>query len=144
MAISLMFGAARHRMLASMSETSWSGLDMSELKTGTVTLLLADVEGSTRLWQTPPEQRRPQSRVSTLSEAVATMPSSVGGSCALCPRFVGLPWHTLGTPRERQWPAAVSFPTSTPRVNPYATRPMRGPLCSMPRAGHGHSMGTRP
>jgi len=58
LAISLMFCAARHRMLASMSETSWSdpdiGLDMSELPTGTVTLLLADVEGSTRLWETQP------------------------------------------------------------------------------------------
>src|SRR3954470_727003 len=42
-------------MLASMSETSWSDLDMSELPTGTVTLLLADVEGSTRLWETQPE-----------------------------------------------------------------------------------------
>jgi predicted ATPase/class 3 adenylate cyclase/DNA-binding NarL/FixJ family response regulator len=38
-----------------MSETSWSDLDMSELPTGTVTLLLADVEGSTRLWETQPE-----------------------------------------------------------------------------------------
>ena len=32
-------------MLASMSETTWKNLDMSELPTGTVTLLLADVEG---------------------------------------------------------------------------------------------------
>src|SRR4051794_22992918 len=46
-------------MLASMSETSWIDPDMdavmSELPTGTVTLLLADVEGSTRLWETQPE-----------------------------------------------------------------------------------------
>jgi predicted ATPase/class 3 adenylate cyclase/DNA-binding CsgD family transcriptional regulator len=41
-------------MLASMSETSWSDVDMSELPTGTVTLLLADVEGSTRLWENQP------------------------------------------------------------------------------------------
>src|SRR3954465_12537206 len=45
-------------MLASMSETSWTkqdiGPDMSKLPTGTVTLLLADVEGSTRLWETQP------------------------------------------------------------------------------------------
>jgi predicted ATPase/class 3 adenylate cyclase/DNA-binding CsgD family transcriptional regulator len=38
-----------------MSETSWKNLDMSELPTGTVTLLLADVEGSTRLWETQPD-----------------------------------------------------------------------------------------
>jgi len=49
-------------MLASMSEAAdmprlnWSDLDVSELPTGTVTLLLADVEGSTRLWQTQPEE----------------------------------------------------------------------------------------
>jgi class 3 adenylate cyclase len=43
-----------------MSESSWSysdigGADMGELPTGTVTLLLADVEGSTRLWETQPD-----------------------------------------------------------------------------------------
>src|SRR6476659_6025969 len=50
-------------MLASMSEgardtpaLNWSDLGVSELlPTGTVTLLLADVEGSTRLWETQPE-----------------------------------------------------------------------------------------
>src|SRR5262249_88752 len=44
------------RMLASMSETDWSDLGVSELPTGTVTLLLADVEGSTRLWATQPDE----------------------------------------------------------------------------------------
>jgi predicted ATPase/class 3 adenylate cyclase/DNA-binding CsgD family transcriptional regulator len=34
----------------------WSELGMSELPTGTVTLLLADVEGSTRLWETQPKE----------------------------------------------------------------------------------------
>src|ERR1700751_1346534 len=51
-------------MLASMSGTdpradtalNGSDLGVSELPTGTVTLLLADVEGSTRLWETQPEQ----------------------------------------------------------------------------------------
>lgn len=43
-------------MLASMSETYWSELGVSGLPTGTVTLLLADVEGSTRLWETRPEE----------------------------------------------------------------------------------------
>src|SRR5260221_14369462 len=39
-------------MLASMSATEWSDVDMAELlPTGTVTLLLADVEGSTQLWE---------------------------------------------------------------------------------------------
>jgi predicted ATPase/class 3 adenylate cyclase/DNA-binding CsgD family transcriptional regulator len=36
---------------------NWSGLDVSGLlPTGTVTLLLADVEGSTRLWETQPDE----------------------------------------------------------------------------------------
>src|SRR6201996_8825229 len=53
-------------MLASMSEIDpradtplmdWSELDVSGLlPTGTVTLLLADVEGSTRLWETRPDE----------------------------------------------------------------------------------------
>ena len=53
-------------MLASMSDIdrraetpllNWSELGVSGLlPTGTVTLLLADVEGSTRLWETQPEQ----------------------------------------------------------------------------------------
>ena len=46
---------------------------MSELPTGTVTLLLADVEGSTRLWETQPEAMKAAvARLDqTLSEAVA-------------------------------------------------------------------------
>ncbi len=43
-------------MLANMSEIEWSDVGMSELPTGTVTLLLADVEGSTRLWETQPDE----------------------------------------------------------------------------------------
>jgi class 3 adenylate cyclase len=53
-------------MLASMSETDpradaslagWSDLGVSGLwPTGTVTLLLADVEGSTRLWESQPAE----------------------------------------------------------------------------------------
>ena len=35
---------------------AWSDLGVSELPTGTVTLLLADVEGSTRLWETQPDE----------------------------------------------------------------------------------------
>jgi predicted ATPase/class 3 adenylate cyclase/DNA-binding CsgD family transcriptional regulator len=42
---------------ADTSPLNWSDLGVSELlPTGTVTLLLADVEGSTRLWQTQPEE----------------------------------------------------------------------------------------
>src|SRR5690242_19154916 len=51
-----MFGTCGLRMLASMSATDWSDVVMGELPTGTVTLLLADVEGSTRLWETQPDE----------------------------------------------------------------------------------------
>lgn len=59
-----MFVGVGRLMLASMSGTdqraetplNWSDLGVSELPTGTVTLLLADVEGSTRLWQTHPQE----------------------------------------------------------------------------------------
>src|ERR1700736_5256855 len=59
-----MFAVCRRRRLASMSGTdlradtplNWSDLGVSELPTGTVTLLLADVEGSTRLWHPRPEE----------------------------------------------------------------------------------------
>ena len=38
--------------LASMSQTDWSDVGMTDLlPTGMATLLLADVEGSTRLWE---------------------------------------------------------------------------------------------
>jgi DNA-binding CsgD family transcriptional regulator len=61
-----MFAPPVGRMLASMSEidprmdtplVDWSDLGVNGLlPTGTVTLLLADVEGSTRLWEPQPEQ----------------------------------------------------------------------------------------
>ena len=61
-----MFCGLPGRMLASMSEidpladaplVDWSELNVSGLlPTGTVTLLLADVEGSTRLWESQPKE----------------------------------------------------------------------------------------
>jgi class 3 adenylate cyclase len=57
-----MFCAIRRRMLASMSEidelvSEWSDAGMNQsLPTGTVTLLLADVQGSTQLWNSRPDE----------------------------------------------------------------------------------------
>jgi predicted ATPase/class 3 adenylate cyclase/DNA-binding CsgD family transcriptional regulator len=60
----LMFVSHCAQMLASMSAIdlpadapllTWNELSVGELPTGTVTLLLADVEGSTRLWETQSE-----------------------------------------------------------------------------------------
>ncbi|WP_156686296.1 helix-turn-helix transcriptional regulator [Mycobacterium sp. Marseille-P9652] len=47
-----------------MPPVNWSELGVGELPTGTVTLLLADVEGSTRLWETQPDE---------MTEAVARL-----------------------------------------------------------------------
>lgn len=50
-----MFCANDRGTLATMSEIDWSDVAMSELPTGTVTLLLADVESSTQLWENQPD-----------------------------------------------------------------------------------------
>ena len=50
---------------------------MSELPTGTVTLLLADVEGSTRLWETQPDEMT--AALARLNSAVADLVASHGG-----------------------------------------------------------------
>src|ERR1700724_2735785 len=70
-------------MVASMSEiepradaplVDWSDLDVTGLlPTGTVTLLLADVEGSTRLWETQPE---------VMAAAVARLDQALGKAVA--------------------------------------------------------------
>src|SRR6476469_1326228 len=60
-------------MLASMSATEWSDLAVSGLPTGTVTLLLADVEGSTRLWETQPDD---------MTAAIARLDDTLSGLVA--------------------------------------------------------------
>src|ERR1700758_878816 len=75
----LMFCGLWGRMLASMSEidpradtplVNWSELAVSGLlPTGTVTLLLADVEGSTRLWETQPDEMT--AAIASLNQAVS-------------------------------------------------------------------------
>ena len=62
-----MFWATELGTLASMSSTEWGELGVTGsigLPTGTVTLLLADVEGSTRLWQNHSDE---------MTEAVAAL-----------------------------------------------------------------------
>ena len=80
-AFPLMFPDCDHRMLISMSETEWTDLVvggvMSELPTGTVTLLLADVEGSTRLWQTQPDEMT--SAVARLDSTLTDLLAAHGG-----------------------------------------------------------------
>src|ERR1700756_3819209 len=73
-------------MLASMSGidpradlplVDWSELGVSGLPTGTVTLLLADVEGSTRLWETQPEEMT--SAIARLNQTVSEVIAAHGG-----------------------------------------------------------------
>lgn len=60
-------------MLASMSATEWSELAVTGLPTGTVTLLLADVQGSTLLWETKPAE---------MSAAIARLDETLAGLVA--------------------------------------------------------------
>jgi class 3 adenylate cyclase len=66
------------RIVASMSETDWSDLDVTELlPTGTVTLLLADVEGSTQLWESQPSAMT--SAVAQLNRTASKLIAEHGG-----------------------------------------------------------------
>jgi len=59
---------------AEMPQLNWSDLGVGELlPTGTVTLLLADVEGSTQLWETQPER---------MTGALAALNRTVNGAVA--------------------------------------------------------------
>jgi predicted ATPase/class 3 adenylate cyclase/DNA-binding CsgD family transcriptional regulator len=71
-------------MLATMSQhaemptLTWNELGVSELlPTGTVTLLLADVEGSTRLWETEPEKMT--AALAQLNRTVTETVAAYGG-----------------------------------------------------------------
>jgi predicted ATPase/class 3 adenylate cyclase/DNA-binding CsgD family transcriptional regulator len=85
-----MFAVCDCRMLASVAETdpeiqrcadapplNWSDLGVSELPTGTVTLLLADVEGSTRLWQHQPDEM--SAAVARLDRALSDLVAAHNG-----------------------------------------------------------------
>lgn len=65
-------------MLASMSATDWSDVVMSELPTGTVSLLLADVEGSTQLWETRADEMT--DAVARLDRTLSDLVSAHGGA----------------------------------------------------------------
>ncbi|MDT5307643.1 MAG: hypothetical protein QOE48_3321 [Mycobacterium sp.] len=73
-------------MLANMSEidlgadtppVNESDIGVSELPTGTVTLLLADIEGSTQLWEAQPQEM--QKAVARLDRALAQIVAAHGG-----------------------------------------------------------------
>ena len=56
---------------------NWGDLAVSELPTGTVTLLLADVEGSTRLWENQPDQMA--AAIARLNAVVSEVVARHGG-----------------------------------------------------------------
>ena len=72
-----MFCDVAGRSLVSMSQLEWSELGVSGLPTGTVTLLLADVEGSTRLWETQPEEMT--AAIARLDDTLSDLVTAHGG-----------------------------------------------------------------
>ncbi|MGO4446106.1 LuxR C-terminal-related transcriptional regulator [Mycobacterium sp. 2YAF39] len=60
-----------------MTTTDWSDLAVSQLPTGTVTLLLADVEGSTRLWETQPDEMA--AAITLLDSTLAELTAAYNG-----------------------------------------------------------------
>ncbi|MFI5511607.1 LuxR C-terminal-related transcriptional regulator [Mycobacterium sp. NPDC051804] len=60
-----------------MSATEWSEFAVTGLPTGTVTLLLADVQGSTRLWETQPAEM--SSAIARLDETLARLAAAHNG-----------------------------------------------------------------
>lgn len=62
---------------AEIAPLNWSELAVSELPTGTVTLLLADVEGSTRLWDNQPGKMA--AAVERLDAVVSELVAAHGG-----------------------------------------------------------------
>jgi predicted ATPase len=73
-----MFSGGGGSTLASMSQTDWSDVGMTDqLPTGMATLLLADVEGSTRLWETEPDEMN--DAVARLDRALTDLVSSHSG-----------------------------------------------------------------
>jgi predicted ATPase/class 3 adenylate cyclase/DNA-binding NarL/FixJ family response regulator len=67
----------RRAELASLTPLNWSDLGVTDLPTGTVTLLLADVEGSTRLWQTQPDAM--SAAIGCLDRAVSDLAAQYSG-----------------------------------------------------------------
>jgi predicted ATPase/class 3 adenylate cyclase/DNA-binding CsgD family transcriptional regulator len=60
-----------------MSQLEWSELGVSGLPTGTVTLLLADVEGSTRLWESAPDEMT--AAIARLDSVLTDLVAAKGG-----------------------------------------------------------------
>ena len=65
-------------MMATMSATEWTEVDVAELlPTGTVTLMLADVEASTQLWESQPDAMT--AAVALLNSTVDALVAERGG-----------------------------------------------------------------
>ena len=104
-------------MLASMSEidpradaplVDWSDLGVSGLlPTGTVTLLLADVEGSTRLWETQPERDDRGLRAPGSRAVVIWLPPMAG--CGRSSRVRATALWSRSPARPTRWRAALEL-----------------------------------
>lgn len=132
-----MFVSRNRRRLASMSETdaamlNWSDLGVSELvPTGTVTLLLADVEGSTPLWETQPHEMT--AAFANLDRVLAEIVPSHGGvrpieqgegTASSSPSDVrATRSHAHWSCSAHHWPRSVCASVCTPARSNCATSP---------------------
>ena len=109
---------------------AWSDLGVSELPTGTVTLLLADVEGSTRLWETQPEQMT--AALARLNTAVTGLVASHGGvrpveqgegdSFVVASTVPATRWRVRWSCSGRRWRRSARASASTPARYSCATK----------------------
>jgi class 3 adenylate cyclase len=128
-------------MLAGMSEidpradtplVDWSELSVSGLlPTGTVTLLLADVEGSTRLWETQPDQM-----TAALARMNATVSDTIATHGFSSHRARCRPTSPTSTPNSA-WPPGCNSPRNPPGTPEKASRSWSSPLVRRPRVNTG-------
>ena len=124
-------------MLASMSESglptetlNWSDLGMTELPTGTVSLLLADIEGSTGLWETDSDAMTAAvARLDrTLSELVGAhrgvrpVEQGEGDSFVVAFTRPATQWHARSTCSARHWNRFGCGSAFTPARYNFATK----------------------
>src|SRR5258707_14475079 len=118
-------------MLTSMSATEWGDVDMAELlPTGTVTLLLADVEGSTQLWETQPEAmtaaiaRMNETASKLVAEHDGVRPVEQGEGDSFAPRSLALAtrWRARWNSSARIFRRSGCASGCTPATSVCATR----------------------
>ncbi|MDT5232516.1 MAG: hypothetical protein QOI39_3016 [Mycobacterium sp.] len=119
-----MFCDTRHRMLASMGETDWS------CRLETVTLLPADVEGSTRLWETQPDEMTVA--VARLDQVLSDVVAAHDGVPDIGPQDFRTDWnHLAGTRHTSDMRSRGRDPTTPGRRGAHGVRPGMSPFAGL-------------